>query len=120
MDTDGKCGGLGPATGYGADDTFATCSNYGSVVDIAAPGVNILSTYKGQSYVVLSGTSMASPHMTGAVALFLAGQSKLVDAVDVEFVREAIISVGFPQNGGCGFMGHPDGIAEPVVNASPL
>ena len=106
---------MGPATGYGADDTFANCSNYGSVVDIAAPGVNILSTYTGQSYVALNGTSMA-----GAVALFLAGQSKLVDAVDVEFVREAIFSVGFPQNGGCGFMDDPDGIAEPVVNASPL
>ncbi len=70
-DSDGKSGGTGPSTSEGADDTFATFSNYGSVVDLGAPGVNILSTWKGSSYNTISGTSMASPHVAGAAALYI-------------------------------------------------
>ena len=45
-DSDGVAGGLGGAVSGYTDDTFAGFSNYGAVVDIGAPGVNITSTCK--------------------------------------------------------------------------
>lgn len=44
-------------------------SSYGNEIDLAAAGVDILSTYKNNSYAVLSGTSMAAPLISGAAAL---------------------------------------------------
>ncbi|MFW3146368.1 MAG: S8 family peptidase [Thermoplasmatota archaeon] len=52
-----------------SSDTFATFSNYGAQVELAAPGVEILSTYKDGGYAVGSGTSMSTPHVAGAAAL---------------------------------------------------
>lgn len=51
------------------NDNFASFSNYGSVVEYAAPGVGVKSTYSNGGYATLNGTSMASPHVCGLLLL---------------------------------------------------
>jgi subtilisin len=119
VDTDGKCGGLGSSSSYGKDDYFASFSNYGSKVDMAAPGVSIYSTWKGSSYAYATGTSMSAPHVTGAVALYKANH---VGASPSQ-VKSALLASGSTKSTQCNnnnnghgyFQGDPDSAPEPLL-----
>jgi subtilisin len=118
-DADGRPGGLGgsPACRADEDDTLANFSNYGPDVDLIAPGVCILSTVPKQSvalgrtkgYGVLSGTSFAAPHVTGAAVLYLAQNPGASPAT----VRQALIAAG---SSNWDNSDDPDGIKEPLVD----
>lgn len=59
-----------------SSDNIASFSSVGPEVDFAAPGASIFSTYRGQTYRTLSGTSMASPHAASVAALVLSMPEK--------------------------------------------
>jgi hypothetical protein len=74
-------GFYGPSTAVTSTDdtdTKSSFSNYGSWVDIAAPGSNVLSTVVGGSG-TLSGTSMAAPHVSGVIGLVASANPGLTD-----------------------------------------
>ena len=105
-DSDGRRGGDGRATTQGPDDSLADFSNFGADVDIAAPGVDILSTVLG-GYARGYGTSVASPHVAGAAALFLAKQPGATPAEVKAHLLSTRKDIVLPND--------PDGISEGVL-----
>ncbi|KAL6712150.1 hypothetical protein ACN47E_000027 [Coniothyrium glycines] len=63
-----------------SSDRLASFSNFGTVVDILAPGVSILSTWLNGGTNTISGTSMASPHVAGLAAYLLSFEGKQTPA----------------------------------------
>lgn len=68
-------------------DAKASWSNYGNFIDVAAPGVSIVTTKMGNSYSKWSGTSFSSPAAAGVVALIMAANPSLTPT-DVEQILE--------------------------------
>lgn len=58
-----------------SDDYISGSSNFGSTIDIAAPGSSILTTSKNNEYAIISGTSASAPFVSGAAALILSVQN---------------------------------------------
>jgi subtilisin len=132
-DSDGQGGGTGPATSFGDDDTLVTFLNFstnvvvgnpvnspGAAIDFAAPGMGIYSTWPGADYNTKNGTSMASPHVAGAVALYIAENGRAYTAADVAFIRQAMINSADSQTTwGPADTGDPDSNPERLVNVGP-
>jgi subtilisin family serine protease len=113
-DYDGRPGSLSQPTCYdvGADDGLAFFSNFGADVDIAAPGVCILSSWIHPDYEYEIGTSMASPHVAGAAALYKAAHP----SASAARVKAALLAAA--QQGP--LPGDSDGFAEPLLNIAGL
>jgi subtilisin len=117
-DTDGLPGALGgPACfswgSYDDDDSFANFSNFGSDIDLIAPGKCIRSTTPGGGLTDMSGTSMAAPHVTGAVALLKATRPELTPTE----VKEALQYLG---NLDWKITSDPDAFHEKLLDVSRL
>jgi subtilisin len=117
-DTDGKPGGLGGNRcyswgSYDKDDTFANFSNYGGDVDLIAPGKCIWSTLRTGGYGYMSGTSMAAPHVAGAVALLRSTRPEYTPAE----VRAALMAIGTLA---WKTSTDPDSVHEPLLDVSRL
>ncbi len=105
-------GGAAPTCRADEDDTFANFSNYGPRIDIIAPGVCILSTWNDGGYNTISGTSMASPHVAGAAALYI---SKFTTRPAPADVRNALVNNG---NYNWDNRDDRDTIKEPLLDVS--
>ena len=82
---------------------LAGYSNYGDCVDIIAPGSDILSSYTGNRFVSLSGTSMAAPHVAAAAAM-IKSFSPFIGADRIaRLLCDNAVDIGVT-NAGCGML----------------
>jgi hypothetical protein len=89
-------------TKLGAVSSF---SSRGSYVDVSAPGSSILSTYKDGTHRIMSGTSMAAPHVSAAAALLFAAHPQATPDQVSQALCESATDVDAPgtdDNTGCG------------------
>jgi subtilisin len=120
-DSDGQPGGLGPTLPVPPcvfnkspvvmpDDTFATFSNFGPDVDLAAPGVCVTSTFIDHWYAIGSGTSFSSPLVAGGAALYISTHPGATPAN----VKAALLAAAEPGP----IPDDPDVYAEGILNVS--
>lgn len=69
-------------------------SNYGHYIDVAAPGEHIPGTFTDNQYVIMSGTSMAAPHVTGLAALIRSRYPQLSNRDVMNLIRQTAEDLG--------------------------
>ncbi|NLW47865.1 MAG: S8 family serine peptidase [Firmicutes bacterium] len=92
----GNCNGVITVGAVSSNNQRASFSNYGPEMDVVAPGVNIISSYKGNanSYTSMSGTSMATPFVAGVTALVRAANPSLAPAEVTQVIDQATTDLG--------------------------
>jgi subtilisin family serine protease len=102
-DADGtwnKDNGIMTVAATNSSNEEASWSNYGPCVDIWAPGVNVKSTKLGGGTTLMSGTSMAAPHVGGGGALYLSSHTSVSSlATEIALKEDAIPLATKSKNG---------------------
>jgi|RhiMethySRZTD1v2_1073278.scaffolds.fasta_scaffold41901_4 subtilisin family serine protease len=96
----GTSNGIMTTAATDINDNEASWSNYGPCVDIWAPGVGILSTRRGGGTTSMSGTSMASPHVGGAAAVYLSSHPTATPAAVESALKSAAVATGTTSKNG--------------------
>ncbi|WP_456364240.1 S8 family serine peptidase [Priestia aryabhattai] len=73
---------------------LAYFSNRGPEIEVSAPGVNVISTYLGNSYASMDGTSMASPYVAGVLALYKQEYPDLTPTEIRNLLHQNVIDLG--------------------------
>ncbi len=92
--TDPKRASLTAVSATDSGDRRASFSSWGDYIDIAAPGVGILTTLRGGGYGSFSGTSASSPVVAGAYALLLSAKPGLAPAALDELLYSTALDLG--------------------------
>jgi hypothetical protein len=108
-----------PLIGFSSKErpgSFVTSA--GGAIDVAAPGVGILSTNLGGGTSIGTGTSDATAHVSGLVALYIAANGRAHDAEGVYRIRQAIVDSALPQSQWARNPRDPDIMHEPLAMPS--
>ncbi|CAI4033386.1 Thermophilic serine proteinase [Nitrospira tepida] len=101
-------------------DRRAAFSNYGTKVDVSAPGVNVYSTYPNDNYAFLDGTSMASPHVAGLAALVWSRNQTLTNQQVRKIIEDTCDNIDVKNPGYAGKLGKGRINAFRALLATPL
>ncbi len=114
---EGRVNGKGDTVGYPAkyasvmavaavnqSNQRASFSSTGSAVEIAAPGVSILSAAPGNNYASMNGTSMACPHVAGVAALVKGANPNLTNVQIRQILNNTALNLGTPNHFGNGLV----------------
>ncbi|MBI2346301.1 MAG: S8 family serine peptidase [Deltaproteobacteria bacterium] len=111
-------------TATDATDAIWPESNYGTHVDLAAPGANIMSTMSGGGYAFADGTSLATAHVAGAAALLLSHAAAQTGADVVSRLLSSAIDLGAKGKDAAYGEGRltliPPTVGKPVADAGEL
>jgi len=86
-----------------SNDEKASFSNYGNLIDVCAPGVDVLSTVRNNGYATYSGTSMACPHTAGVCGLLKSIRPGATYEEVRQIVREFSDDIGNPGKDNLGY-----------------